>query len=88
MADSIIAFVFVLMTLIGGVLVFYFRARIASIWTRTNDKATADATIDGTTAPDSRVEPGFWGDASDPGRGDADAGGSDGSASGSSSSSD
>lgn len=88
MADSIIAFVFVLMTLIGSVLGFYFRARIASIWTRTNDETTEGATIDGTTSPGSRVEPGFWGDASDPGQGDVDAGSSDGNTSGSGASGD
>ena len=77
MADSIIAFVFVLMTLIGGVLALYFRSRIAKSWIDAAEKDQAEGSIDGfkgdrISATDSRSEAGFWGDVAGGGKGRGD----------------
>lgn len=76
MADSILKFVVVLMTLIAVTLGLYFRKRMARATVVASEANVAKSQVDGIVSSDGRREPGFWDADVDRGTGDvADSGG-------------
>lgn len=74
MADSILKFVVVLMTLIAVTLALYFRKHIAKRSVVASEVNVAKAQADQITSSDGRREPGFWDSDVGDGKGGGDVG--------------